>query len=158
MKWKYSIIALLIAAYIASCISCKKVDEPFFYNKFDSIPKNYYYQNEIFDAELINIYGKWKFHITGGFSGLGQKPDFDYLILKPIGRFGILRNDSLLTYGKILFRGKQHDTLFIGFQKERPIKNIIFFDAILRDVIFNGYDTLNFNARCCDMFNFNFVK
>ena len=98
MKAINSIIILIISFFAISCqtgnISLKLLDE---------VSTTKYYSSDIIPESYQAIYGIWKVAGTsGGFAGTGYTKDFDYLILKQNGIFGIVRNDSLITFGKLM--------------------------------------------------------
>ena len=87
--------------FITLCfVGCKT--EEIALKALDAIPETKYYPTDIIPEQLSGIYGVWKVvRTSGGFTGSGYTKDFDYLILKKNGIFGIVRNDSLLTSGKL---------------------------------------------------------
>ena len=82
------------------CLSgCEKESIEFY---LDSIDKNKYYSEEIIPLEHQNFYGMWRlWGISGGYLGSGYERDFDFLEIKPIGIYGLIRGDSIFEYGKI---------------------------------------------------------
>ncbi len=141
--------------------TCEKVPGKMSYlNLLDTIPSNKYYSNKILNEKYLKLYGTWKVYSTsGGFTGTGYKPDFDYLVMKPNGIFGVVRNDTLITAGKIIIRDQTDDDLLVDFIPEKdPDKLHV---EILQDsekyVTIKG-DTLHLNAPCCDRFNTSFVS
>ena len=78
---------------------CEKESVVFY---LDSIDENIYYSEEIIPKEHQNFYGKWRlWGISGGFMGYGYELDFDFLEIKPIGIYGLIRGDSIFEYGRI---------------------------------------------------------
>jgi hypothetical protein len=103
-----TIIALLILS------SCSKEDEKSL--NLDSFKREKYFNDEVLTGDSHNLYGLWKaYNVFGGWSGY-SKPDFDYLEIKPYGIYGIIRNDTLLEYGKISQDTFDAQPYFDGFQ------------------------------------------
>jgi hypothetical protein len=145
----------LIVLFI-SFISCRKDDPVIYFNKdFDTLSVHKFYNAEIFSTKYDPIYGKWKvIGTSGGFWGRGYTSDFDMLILKPVGIFGITRNDSLIFYGKILIKSQTESHLLIEFMPEDfydiPVIELM---ADPEKYISIRHDTLNLYSPCCDRFN-----
>ena len=71
---------------------------------FHSIAQDTYYSEDPFSDENAIIYGKWKAIAIeqSGIAGITEgPPDFDYLLIKPNGIFGILKDCELITTGKV---------------------------------------------------------
>lgn len=159
------ILYFLLTGSLIIFTHCKDDDpqivKSIFPKVFDDIPKTKYYPIEVFkDADSL-IYGKWKFiRATGGIHGGGYQPDFDYLLVKPFGIFGIMRNDTLLSPGKLILYPKignnpqyielETDVLIeklginLGFDNQRYIKFI--------------NDSLLLEAECCDRYSEIFAR
>lgn len=157
MKTINLIIILTISIFTTSCktenISLKLLDE---------VTNTKYYSSDIVPESYKNIYGVWKVAGTsGGITGKGYTKDFDYLILKQNAIFGIVRNDSLITFGKLTLLSDNTMSpvfrLFCKFDFEKEIKLELYADA---EKYFNltGKDTLNLVAPCCDRYNIHFVR
>jgi hypothetical protein len=157
MKTLKLIIILAISVFAASCktenISLKLLDE---------ISQTKYYSSDIILEKFQPIYGVWKVTGTsGGFAGTGYPKDFDYLILKRNGIFGIVRNDSLINFGKLTLLTdntmKPVLTLFCRFDFEKDTKLELNGDS---EKYFElaGNDTLNLIAPCCDRYNIHLVR
>jgi hypothetical protein len=120
---------------------------------FDSISTKKYYSSEILEAQFMPTYGTWNVYGTsGGFAGSGYPKDFDQLLLKPNGIFGIVRNDSLLTHGKIVIKNQTAQELFVEFVPETQIQGIDILGDNEKYIQVND-DTLHLNAPCCDRFD-----
>jgi hypothetical protein len=90
---KTLIILLLILTF------CTKEDQVTTY--LESFPTDKYFNEEIFSNDYLGFYGMWKdLGSWGGWSGY-SKPRFDFLEIKPFGIYAIVRNDTILEYGKI---------------------------------------------------------
>lgn len=83
--------------------SCQKEnDKEEIISYLDSIKSDRYYNDEAIFISYPNIYGIWKLSsIDGGYLGGPWPLDFDYLEIKRIGIYGLIRNDTLFKYGKI---------------------------------------------------------
>ena len=153
MKTFYHIIILLIFTMCET----SNVNE---YSYLDNISYDEYYSSEIIPSEFQGMYGMWKLYsISGGFSGQGYKPDFDYLEIKKTGIFGIITNNILEDYGKIEIDTVQDDErLKINFI------SLSYSDHAFDMVLFPKYveilqkDSLNLITPCCDGYNFHFVR
>jgi hypothetical protein len=120
-------------------------------------PRSYYFNTDFMPAEFKICYGNWKAVSTsGGFDGNGFTLDFDHLTLKPNGIFGIVRNDSLIAYGKMVLERK-NNTLNCKF----------IFDGKAKLELANDYekffqlshpDTLVLVAPCCDRYDIKLVR
>jgi hypothetical protein len=127
------------------------------YTSVGEIPKNKYYITDYMPAEYKICYGNWKaVRTSGGFDGSGFALDFDHLVLKPNGIFGILQNDSLIAYGKMALekKGERLNCRFI-------------FDVKAKIELANDYekffqlthpDTLVLVAPCCDRYNIKLAR
>lgn len=154
MKSYFSILSLSVG--LLSFFGCTNDQiEPASQAQFSSIPENQYYEKDIFLGNATMLYGKWKvIGTSGGFHGGGYQPDFDYLLIKPNAIFGIVRDEELITYGKIKVLTDPDYELLIQFQSEVPANEInveIIADS-QKFVQFKG-DTLHLNSLCCDRFN-----
>jgi hypothetical protein len=127
------------------------------YQSIEDISSEEYYSSDIMPDSLQKLYGSWKLIAsTGGFSGSGNGKEFDYLVFKRNGIFGVIKDETLIAYGKLTLTYKTHSTLlnFIPVKSSEidlctdPIKNIYFVSN----------DTLNLNAPCCDRFNIHLVR
>jgi photosystem II stability/assembly factor-like uncharacterized protein len=121
------------------------------------IDENKYYEKEIFSEEYLRIYDKWRLEeISGGYAGNGYTPDFDELVVEPIGIFKFFRNDSLLNYGKIEIEGWDDYGMQVSFLLDSSSGNMGFYDmekhVYLRD------SALVLYAPCCDRFNYHFIR
>ena len=147
MKWLY----VSPLACIILIISCRKENDTV--KNFGSLPTDAYYPSEILDPQYTSAYGSWKVYGTsGGFGGWGYTQDFDKLLMKPNGIFGIVRNDSLLTYGKIVIKSQTAQELFVEFIPETQVQGIGLLGDNEKYIQINN-DTLQLTAPCCDRFN-----
>jgi hypothetical protein len=121
--------------------------------------KTKYYDTEIFTYPTTNLYGRWElFSISGGFSGSGYAPDFDFLEIKEYGIYGLVRNDSLLEFGKIAPALQPANDLYPKVNLEKDQKSESFFFDREKYIIFSGLDTLNMNSPCCDRYDYHFKR
>lgn len=156
---------IIMIVFIFSFLSCNKSQietkiEKDYTNLLESIAPAKYYTKDILVQEFDKIYGTWQvIGTSGGFAANGYKADFDYLVLKPNLIFGIIRNDSLITSGKIEIKTQTDSELLVNFISDTdPLKVKI---QMVQDpekyVLIHG-DTLDLNAPCCDRFNTHFKK
>ena len=81
-------------------VACEKESPVSTY--LNTIETHTYYSAEIIPAQYQLMYGKWHLDkISGGIMGSGYQPDYEYLEIKSFGIYGLVRNDSLIEYGKI---------------------------------------------------------
>lgn len=125
---------------------------------FQQLDPKLYFQEDPFESRM-EIYGRWKFITSyGGFMGNGYPLDFDYLLLKPNGLFGIQRNDSLISYG---YLDKKTDTpgkLIVNFKShDGDWKYINLLGSDEKTIELTG-DSLLLRSPCCDMYDELFVK
>jgi len=158
MKTTIRIFEIVFLIFIFG--SCKT--EEISLNMLDELPPTKYYAADIIPDQYNQIYGIWKITSTsGGFVGIGYKKDFDYLILKKNGIFGIIRNDSLITYGKLTLLLDLDMNLPIGihcnFDFEKSVNIELCGDSEKYIQLINN-DTLNLIAPCCDRYNTHFIR
>ena len=128
----------------------------------DAILSTKYYSTDIIPEDYQEIYGVWKVVGTsGGFAGNGFEKDFDFLLLKKNGIFGIVRHDTLIAYGKLtlLPQTEQNSTLglYCNFEFDQNA-NIQLNNDTEKYIQLAGKDTLNLIAPCCDRYNIHFVR
>ena len=147
--------AILVMIGLSNC----ERDEINYY--LDSFNNNIYYQNEIIPEEYQNIYGKWRLiGISGGFSGTGYKPDFDFLEIKRIGIYGLIKNDSVFEYGRIVLDTFDNATtsylqITLNPDYHSGLNPYMYPPEKYLDI--RG-DSLDMNSPCCDMFNYHFKR
>ena len=152
---------MLLILFIFIATNCQKDELRADYSiMLDSISSQRYYSSDIFTEKHIAINGIWKvIGTSGGIAGSGYKADFNYLIIKANGIFGIVRNDSLITSGKILIKNQSDSELYVDFISETdPDKVRIEIVQDSEKYIELRNDTLNLNAPCCDRFNTHFKR
>jgi hypothetical protein len=138
---KKSILFLLLLV-----LACTKDDKVTSF--LDSFNKNKYFDEEVLIGDYQNFYGLWKvIDGYGGWSGY-FKPDFDFLEIKQYGIYGVVRNDTLIEYGKI-FPNEIEDN-FVGIpvkldpeyysQKYSTFRSTMYFEICRTDTlcIYNG--------------------
>lgn len=126
-----------------------------------TLEKSAYYSSEIFLDQYLSIYGKWKIErITGGLSGSGLDPDFDYLFIEKIGIYKIVADKTVTEYGKIVI-GKQTETeLQIAFLSnevtgETPPQN---YNTLLYKTVTLIDNKLILDDPCCDLFTYQYSR
>ena len=128
----------------------------------DGIQASKYYSNDIIPDQFANIYGSWKVTGTsGGISGAGFKKQFDYLILKKNAIFGIVRNDSLIAYGKLILLPETdmyyQNAVYCKFDFENPVMLELYADQV-KYIYLKGKDSLDLIAPCYDLYNNYFIR
>jgi hypothetical protein len=148
---KITMIALLLFAFI----QCDKNLTVNYESLLDSISASKYYSSEIINPKYLGLYGTWKVSGTsGGFAGQGYTPNFSHLVIKPYGIFGIVRNDSIISNGKIVIKNQKDTELYVEFISVSSNGNTFFNEKYIQ--LHN--DTLDLISPCCDMFNTHFKK
>lgn len=157
MKTTKLFIITLISVFALGCKTEEMSLKP-----LDEIPTTKYYSSDILPSQSQLIYGVWKVSSTsGGFSGKGYTKDFDYLLLKRNGIFGIMRNDSLIGYGKLTLLSDMTMSpvykLFCKFDFDKNAAIELYNDS---EKYFQlvGKDTLNLIAPCCDRYNIHLIR
>lgn len=146
--------ALVLGLSLAACKKNQtEVYDPVY---LDELAADTYYPNDILNANHNGAYGKWKVYATsGGFTGGGYTADFEYLVLKPNGIFGLLRHDSLMAFGKISINNQTATELYVDFEADAQSHHTAI--HLLQDpekyIVRQGTDSLHLNAPCCDRFD-----
>ena len=148
IKYRISIFiitSLIFGSLIVSCLSDS--------NKINSEKvDNSFYKSEIFKSEFRIIYGSWKLQqIETGWGAI--KPDFDYMVIKPIGIFSIFRNDSILTHGKIEIIDQNKKSIKVKLISNNNIKVDLLEDNE-KSIDFKNKDLIWLIAPCCDRANY----
>lgn len=151
----YTIIVVILTGLFTACnedpIEIPKV--------LDEVPSTTYFDAEIFAEQNLKIYGTWKiFDISGGIHGSGYEPDFDYLVIKKVGIYGFVKDNSLLEYGKIVPAIWNPNDLRLKVDFEKDEQSDSFFTDTEKYVHYTGNDTLHLSSPCCDRFNYHFER
>lgn len=147
---------LTMMLFIVSCD--KDTEKPTSY--LDQIESSKYHDSEIFAAQDVRIYGKWKlFNISGGISGVGHDLNFEFLEIKEYGIYGFVNHGRLLEFGNIVIESQTANGIFtkISFQKDLESSSYFLEDRI-KYIEFRGQDTLYLNSPCCDRYNYYFIR
>lgn len=143
---------LLFFSALLSC--CRNDCETNLLAPLDAIPETKYFGSDPFSDKHSDIYGAWKVVGTaGGIHGGGYAPDFDLLLVKPNAIFGIVRNDSLLTTGKIAVQNDPDFDLLVYFLSEDSNSTNIQLLWDYEKYIEFKSDTLFLRSPCCDRFD-----
>jgi hypothetical protein len=143
-----------LISLVLSVTNCGKTDYESIY--LEDIPANKYYSKDNMPDSYKNVYGTWKFIASsGGFHGGGYGKDFDYLVLKRNCIFGVIRNDSLLAYGKLVLMA-DNEGLLCTFEADKSSKIELLNDS--EKYLELNRDTLNLHAPCCDRYNINLIR
>jgi len=159
MKTIHNTILIILSLFAFT--SCQKdIIGKNYSTLLDSISSQKYYSTEILSDSHVGINGTWKvIGTSGGIAGTAYIPDFNYLIIKPNGIFGVVRDDSLITTGRILIKSQTDSELMVDLISEvSPLKVAI---QIIQDpekFIELHNDTLNLIAPCCDRFSTHFKR
>ena len=91
--------------------------------------------------ETIILYGKWHFiYYAGSIAGGTFEPTYDYLEIVRFGIFGIIKNDSIKIFGRLLVNKQDSTETQISFLPETICLSD--YQSIQRGVSFQGNDTL----------------
>lgn len=140
--------------------SCKQEDTTVPFPELKDNRK--YYSEEIVPLNFLGIYSIWKFvAASGGFSGMGHEPDYDYLIMSSFGMYALVRNDSIFEQGKIIVL--QWDENYPGalplmFVPDETMKNTSHFNNTLFYIYLEGSSKMHLMAQCCDFFNYHYTR
>ncbi|MDP2424014.1 MAG: hypothetical protein U1C46_08235 [Bacteroidales bacterium] len=156
MKTKGKILWItLIIALLTGCV--KDIAYIPDFKIMNTIPTNKYYSSDIMPDLYKSAYGNWKvIGTSGGFTGGGYGKDFDYLVLKQNGIFGIIRNDSLIAFGKMVLT-QNNSALLCEFNCDK-IAIIELCSDPEKYIQISSHDTLNLIAPCCDRYNIHLTR
>ena len=131
---------ILVLIFLLSLLqSCKKSKDEI--SVLDYISKTKYYQTEIFNQRNQILYGKWHFiYYAGSIAGGTFEPTYDYLEIVRFGIFGIIKNDSIKIFGRLLVNKQDSTETQISFLPETICLSD--YQLIQREVSFQGNDTL----------------
>jgi hypothetical protein len=154
-----TIKVMIIVFFIFLLKGCKTEDLQV--KSLDGIQPTTFYTADIISSQYAGIYGTWKVTGTsGGISGKGYTKDFDYLVFKKNGIFGIIRNDSLITYGKLTLLPDITlyfaDYVYCRFDFEKPANIELYADSEKRIRLVKS-DSLDLMAPCCDRYDTHLV-
>ena len=154
-----NILKTTIFVILVGLLSCDKENN--IKSQLGSMKSDQYYSVEIFQGNYLKIYGKWKLYkISGGFSGIGYAPDYDYLEIKSIGIYGLIRNNILFEYGKIelsTFDKNTTELLQIKLIPDYYTSKYPYHTPELY-IDLQGNDSLNLISPCCDFYNYHYKR
>jgi len=156
MRSRILISVLTIFSIVGALLSCEKsnVDVN---STFGKISKDKYYSEEIFSEQYSKINGKWALYsVSGGFTGDGHKPNFEYFEVKEFGTYQFIGNDSTLEYGRIQIEEQTEFGLQVKLVSEQSTRSFIFDPE--KAVYFISADSMNLISPCCDRYNYHFVR
>lgn len=140
-----------------SCSKKKKDEITTPKTAFEAIPVNQYYSSDPIPDSLKSIYGKWKFlDYFGSIAGTSEKGDFDFLLLKNNGIYGITRNDSLISNGKLDIRNSNGVVAIDFIPSKSSLKPYL--SGFLKSPTFKTSDTLFLSDPCCDLYSYRFAR
>jgi hypothetical protein len=151
---------LMVMIFLFATLSCDK-ESPGKKFLLESIDSHSYYSEEIIPSGYKGLYGTWKLvNVSGGFSGSGHENNFDYLVIEEIGIYGIVRENTLIEYGKIereTFDPKTDEYLQVKFVSD-PRSGFKSLSAPESYLNLKADDSLEIISACCDRYNFHFTK
>ena len=154
------ILKFILFTMFCTILSCATDDSIEFH--LDSFDTYTYYSDEIIPEKYKSIYGKWKLYkVSGGFSGGGHEPNYDFLEIKNIGIYGLIRNDSLFEYGKIeiyTFDTNPTDYLQVRLVPDNKFTKGSTMAPIEKYINLKRNDSLDLISACCDFFNYHYTR
>lgn len=154
MKNIFSTFLVCVLFFLAACDKEEEEVTLTFEQQFSELSEDLYYDDEILSVQDRPLYSWWKIYNTsGGFAGTGYPKEFDLLILKPNGIFGFVRNDSLITIGKIT---AERDTMIddrLSIQFIPDSSRSVAFPNLFGNFVTMQSDTLHLSSGCCDQFD-----
>jgi hypothetical protein len=131
---------LVLVVLMSFFPSCKKSSDEI--SVLDYVSKTKYYQTEIFNSRNQILYGKWHFNYSSGsIAGGTFDPTYDYLEIVKFGIYGIIKNDSIRQFGRIIINTQDSIETKISFYDENNFC-LTSYQPIQRTVTFQGNDTL----------------
>jgi hypothetical protein len=156
----YSFVCILCWAVLLGMAGCE--EKNFTALHLDQVGQSEFHDQEVLPSNYHHLYGRWKLvSISGGFSGSGFTPDFDFLEIKGFGIYGLVRNDTLFEYGRIevdTFDINRAEVLQIRLVPQVYSGSNPHINPGEKYVEFRGSDILDLSSPCCDMYNYHFKK
>ena len=162
MKISNSFLLACLLVFVGTFLSsCDKDDDTkSLMSLLDGIESDRYTSQDSLGDAYPKLYGEWKFdRSSGGFHGGGYGTDFNYLLLKPNAIFGIVRNDSLKTWGFIDTYVDNRGNQWVEFIKDQASVDTNFYliqDPVKR-VEFQE-EALSLYSPCCDRYDLHFTE
>jgi hypothetical protein len=157
MKTSVNFLVLVVLFVVIACAENNGVTL-----HLNEIDQAAFHTEEIIPAKYNALYGKWKLvSISGGFSGMGIEPNFDYLEIKKYGIYGLVRDNELFEYGKVeidTFDINRADVLQVRFVPESYSSSGPAMSPPKKYVELRESLVLDLNGICCDMYNYHFKK
>jgi hypothetical protein len=125
------------------------------------IQRDKYYTSEIIPETYFDFYGRWRaVSVTGGFSGIKQKPEFDYLVIRRIGIYAVIKNDQVVEDGKIELNtfDNQSELLQVKFITNSSKTSQYLGAWPSRYVEITEANKLQLISACCDGFDYQFER
>ena len=112
-------------------------------------------QQEATEDDYLDFYGSWVIRfVSGGFSGGGFKPGFDYMEVKRKNSYYLYKDDVLVGEGTIEKTEQSSDSLKIRFISSNGISPL---EGLPKTVALHG-DTLLLDEECADCYSFFFIR
>ena len=161
-----TVIALIVMAITSSFFfSCNEDEDQTPQNGvgllalLDHIAEDEYYSTDDLTAE-VDLNGIWEVDRTsGGFHGGGYEKDFDHLLVKPNGIFGLEKAGELMASGKIQRQSRTDDLISVAFEHDFLLDSAfinLMFDNVKFVTVSN--DSLDLISDCCDRFDTHLIK
>jgi hypothetical protein len=144
-------ISLIIFTFLASC-SIETKQEVLESNIVGIPADTLYYTSEIIKLRYNDLYSSWKLDKIRSGWGI-TTPYFDTLKIKPYGKFEVIRNDSILAFGRLDIEEQNDSILTVKFITDLDTNRLIL-GIPNKQIILTDSNTLELYAPCCDFDNF----
>ena len=135
-------VPIVLAFLSLSCDKGPKIDIDLFKE----------YSHEIFNSNFLSIYGDWELkESSGGWTG-GYKAPFNFMKIYKIGKFKLIKDEEILSEGKIFIDLQTDTSLFINFYSEKYIP------GGTKNVTLKGNDSLYLDDMCDDCYSYFFIR
>jgi len=141
--YKRLLIGFIVLAFIS--LSCEKEKKP----ERDIFKE---YSQEIFNSNFLSIYGDWELKESSGGSTGGYIANFNHLVIYEIGKFKLIKDEEILSEGKIIINIQTDTSLFVTFMPE------IYIEGGTKNVTLKGNDSLYLDDMCNDCYSNFFIR
>lgn len=141
--YKRLLIGFIVLAFLSQ--SCEEEKKP----EIDIFKE---YSQEIFNSNFLSIYGDWELkNSEGGWTG-GFRASFNLLMIYRIGKFKLIKDEEILSEGKVVIDIQTDTSLFISFYPH------MYIPSGSKNVTLKGNDSLYLVDNCCDGYSYFFIR
>jgi hypothetical protein len=141
--YKRLLIGFIVIEFLN--LSCEKEKKP----EIDIFKE---YSQEIFNSSFLSIYGDWELkESSGGWTG-GYRASFSDLKIYEIGKFKLIKDEEILSEGKVVIDIQTDTSLFISFYP------YMYIPGGSKNVTLKGNDSLYLDDFCCDGYSYFFIR